>query len=197
MVAPVESSKEFVKVFFPKGEWYYLFDGKKYSGDQEVILESPIHKLPIFIKGGAIIPMQRPVQNTKEAVDELILHVYNGTSETHFEFYEDDGSTFKYESGAFAKRMIHFSPSGNTITLDKQEGNFESSLKSLKLVLHGFDELFQINVIGQLMKCEKVIHSFFLPLEKYDPINDPDSMGEEAVVTAVFNYTSERMEIRW
>ncbi len=74
LVAPVESTKEFVKVFFPEGEWYYLFDDKKYSGNQEVILESPIHKLPVFIKGGAIIPMQRPVQHTKEKVDELILH---------------------------------------------------------------------------------------------------------------------------
>ena len=76
MIAPVESTKEYVKVFFPSGEWYYLFDGKKIEGNREVVVESPIHKLPVFIKAGAIIPMQAPVMHAQEKVTELILHVY-------------------------------------------------------------------------------------------------------------------------
>ena len=197
MVAPVESQKEFVKVFFPEGDWYYLFDGKKYHGNQEVIVESPIHKLPVYVKSGAILPMQRPVQHTKEKVDELILHVYHGSRETHFEFYEDDGSSYQFESGDFAKRMIRFSPFTNKIILEKQEGNFRSLLNHMKLVLHGFDKLQQINVNGQLQNCQTIMNSFFLPLEKYDPINDPDSMGEEEVIVSHGNYSPERIEISW
>ena len=195
MVAPVESDKEFVKVFFPEGNWYYLYDGKKYKGDQEVILESPIHKLPVFIKAGAIIPMQRAVQNTKEVVTELILHVYNGDDDTQFELYEDDGSTFEYEKGVSAKRLIRFSPSGKTITLEKQSGSFKSLLTDLTLVLHGFgtDQTAEVN--GKSHKFEKKVHSLFLPLEKYDPINDPDSMGEETVLTTTFAYSSEEIVI--
>ncbi|CAN5368619.1 glycoside hydrolase family 31 protein [soil metagenome] len=197
MVAPVESDKEFVKVFFPKGNWYYLFDGRKFNGDQEVILESPIHKLPIFIKAGAIIPMQRPVQNTKEIVTELILHVYNGDDDTEFEFYEDDGSTFEYEKGISATRLIRFSPSAKTITIEKVQGSFISSLINLKLVLHGFDGVQSVNIQGGNHGLEPTVNALFLPLEKYDPINDPDTMGEERVLTTSAGYTSEEIVIQW
>jgi len=195
MVAPVESSQDFVKVFFPKGDWYYLFNGKKYTGDQEVIAECPIHKLPVFVKGGAIIPMQRPVQHTKEVVNEMILHIYNGEEETSFEFYEDDGSTFQYETGAFAKRIIRFSPSEKKITLEKSQGNYKGSLVHIKLVLHGFNAMESLCVNGTIEAVEPTTNTFFLPLEKYDPINDPDTMGEETVLSSTFEYTLEEIVI--
>src|SRR5690606_19983186 len=50
LVAPVESSKEFVKVYLPEGEWYYLFNGSKHDGNRELIIECPVHKLPVFIR---------------------------------------------------------------------------------------------------------------------------------------------------
>src|SRR5687768_3797255 len=59
MVIPVESNKEFVRVYFPKGNtWYSLYNGDKYNGNSDTILECPLHKLPVFVKSGAIIPMQ-------------------------------------------------------------------------------------------------------------------------------------------
>ncbi|HEV8512994.1 MAG TPA: TIM-barrel domain-containing protein, partial [Cyclobacteriaceae bacterium] len=78
LVAPVESNKELTKAFLPEGEWYYLYTGKIYSGNQEIMLECPIHLLPVFIKGGSVLPMQRAVSSTSEKTDELILHVYEG-----------------------------------------------------------------------------------------------------------------------
>ena len=197
LVAPVESNKDYVKVFFPEGDWYYLFDGKKYFGNQEVIVETPIHKLPVYVKAGAILPMQRPVQNTKETVEELVIHIYNGASETQFEFYEDDGASYQYESDDFARRMILFSPSQKKITLEKQVGNFKSLLKNVKLLMHGFVPLTQMSVNGQTITCHKDMNSFFLPLEKYDPINDPDSMGEEEVIISQFDYSAGQIVISW
>jgi alpha-glucosidase len=42
LVIPVESDKEFVKAYLPHGEWYSLYDGQKYGGNSEVILECPL-----------------------------------------------------------------------------------------------------------------------------------------------------------
>jgi alpha-glucosidase len=195
LVAPVESNKEFVRVFFPPGEWYYLFDGRKYQGDQEVILDCPIQMLPVYIKAGAIIPMQRPVQNTKEKVDELILHIYNGPNDTQFEFYEDDGATFAFEEGHLARRNISFRAADRKIILDKQVGKFETTLTSIKLVLHGFGNIQTVNVNGYDHECKPANNSYFLPLEKYDPINDPDSMGHEEVQVSYFNNSKDQLEI--
>jgi alpha-glucosidase len=63
LVAPVESTKEYVKVYFPEGDWYSLYDGKRFPGNNEVILECPVHRLPVFVKGGALIPMKPAISS--------------------------------------------------------------------------------------------------------------------------------------
>jgi alpha-glucosidase len=141
--------------------------------------------------------MQRPVANTKERVDELVLHVYYGDEATSFEFYEDDGVSYQFESGAIANRSLQFDPTMKTIRLDTQSGSYKSGFQSLKLVLHGFKGIEAVNVNGRTMKCEPITHSFFTPLEKYDPINDPDSMGDEQVLITQFAYSNSSIEISW
>jgi alpha-glucosidase len=64
LVVPVESDKEFVKVYLPEGTWYYLYNGQSYPGNMEIIVECPLRRLPVFVRSGAIIPMQPEVRNT-------------------------------------------------------------------------------------------------------------------------------------
>ena len=197
LVAPVESNQSFAKVLFPKGNWYSLFDGALTYGDREIIIETPIHRLPVFIKAGSVIPMQRPVMNSKEKVDELILHVYYGEEKSEFDFYEDDGSTFGFQSGDYAIRSITYDPQQKQLHIKRQQGSFVSQLKKVKLVLHGFQNLASVNVNGNTMACTTQQHSFFTPLEKYDPINEPDSMGEERIQMSQFEYSSNDVIIGW
>ncbi len=197
LVAPVESNKDFAKVFFPAGKWYSIFDGSVINGDQELIIETPIHRLPVYVKGGAVIPMQRAVNNTKETVNELILHVYHGEQTTSFEFYEDDGATYQFETGVYAKRSLEFIPANRMIKISAQSGEYKTDLQHVKLVLHGFSDVGSIRVNGQTKGCEPATHSFFTPLEKYDPINDPDSMGEEQVLICHFDYSNSSIDISW
>src|SRR5690349_7710251 len=79
LVVPVESTKDFVRVYFPEGNsWYSLYNGEKYRGHTEVILDCPLHRLPLFVKSGAIIPMQPVVSHTGEKCELLIIHLYAG-----------------------------------------------------------------------------------------------------------------------
>lgn len=185
LVAPVESDKGLVKVYLPSGNWYYLFDGKHYEGDQEIIVECPPHKLPIFIKGGAIIPMQQPAQNTKVKQSTLYLHVYQGQKNTSFDYYSDDGETFDYQRGMYSLRKIDYLPSEKKIVLNSPEGSFVSTVKTVKLMLHDFKHTtVKIDGTPVTLKTERL--EFFLPLEKFDPLYDPDTMGHEEVLTAEF-----------
>jgi alpha-glucosidase len=195
MVAPVESNRELLKVFLPEGDWYYLFNGEKYSGGREIIVETPIHKLPVFIKGGAILPMQKTLSNTKLKSDELILHVYKGAP-SQFELYEDDGETFTYQNGNFSRRLISYEPHQNKLVLAKNNGRFASPYKKLKLMLHGFSE-DEIFVNGQKKLLIPQLSSFFTPLEKYDPINEPDSFGEEELRVVEIEYTTDEIIFTW
>jgi len=141
MVAPFESSKEYGKIYFPEGVWYDLYNGSKENGNQEKVVPLTINKLPVYVKGGSIIPMQSLVQTTAEQPsDTLFVHVYNGDRANSFVYYEDDGKSFNYQKGDFYKRTIVFDPAKHTITFDAAGGNYKSHFKYIKLILHGFDQ---------------------------------------------------------
>jgi alpha-glucosidase len=197
LVCPVESTKEFVKIFLPAGNWYSLYDGVLLEGNRELIVECPIHKLPVFVKAGSLLPMQAPVMHTRELVTELILHVYTGQIDTTFDLYEDDGVTFAFESGASSLRRLSYKGQARKVTVGATEGSFQSSFKTLKIVVHGANHVKQLHANGKKVVASPVINAFFLPLEKYDPIIDPDSMGEEHVVEATVPLTREAVEITW
>jgi alpha-glucosidase len=196
LVAPAESNRELLKVFLPGGEWYDLYTGKMFSGNQEMIVESPIHKLPVFIKAGSVLPMQQAAAHTGVKQEEWILHIYCGKESSEFLYYADDGQTFEYQDGNSLKRLIQYQASENKVVISEEEGNYQTHFKTLKVVLHGADgnELFINNAKYELLQK---IHSFFSPLEKYDPIHDPDTMGEESVKVAIMEYSKSQIEIRW
>lgn len=196
LVAPVESTRDLVKVFLPEGDWYYLFDGRKYAGNQEIIIESPLHKLPVFIKAGAIIPAQKTLSNTTEKPTELVIHIYQGPSSS-FEWYEDDGATFKYQSNQFTKRIIELNSSANQLILHKAIGDYNSVYTRIKLVLHGFAHLNTVHRSGSSLHLADGTHSFFTPLSKYDPFSEPDSFGAEEIKSVVLDYTKEEVIFTW
>ena len=197
LIAPVESDRPFVKVYLPRGEWYYLYTGQKYSGESEVILECPLHKLPVFVKGGALIPMQPVKANTKVASDIVILHVYVGENSS-FTFYEDDGSTFDYQKGQYAIRHIRYDAGRRELVIDSSEGKYTSTLKRLKVVFHGLDyHAHKIDVNGSSQDLTREVNRFFAPLEKFDPIYDPEPAPQEDVHFIETVYTRDQLMFTW
>jgi alpha-glucosidase len=199
LVAPVESNKEFVKVYLPSADsWYYVYNGNRFSGNTEVIIECPLHRLPIFIKAGAIIPMQKSAAHTGEKNDQIIVHIYAGNSRSSFVFYEDDGATFDYQKNRFAKRLIEYDPHEKSIIFRNTDGDYKTDLKKLKLVLHGFDgAISSVNVNQLTRSISKTMNRFFTGLEKFDPIKDPEPAPEENVLVTEFDYTPGEIVIQW
>ena len=158
MVAPVESTKLSERVYLPQGEWYRLSTDQKYEGGDAVSVAAPLTDLPVFVKGGAIIPMQHVVQSTSDKGDGvLVLDVWNGEKQNTFTYYEDDGSSYDYEKGGYYKRSITFDPAKKTITLSPVEGTFTSKYAKLELVLHGFENAGRLKVNGKAVATGKLI----------------------------------------
>jgi alpha-glucosidase len=149
MVAPVESTKFNEDVYLPKGTWYRLSTGEKFEGAKTINVAAPLTDLPVFIKAGAIIPMQNVIQSTNEKGDGILeLNVWYGTEANSFVYYEDDGSSYDYQKGVYYKRTIHFDPAKSVISLSAAEGSFSSKYNKIKLVLHGFKgniKTFKVN----------------------------------------------------
>lgn len=147
LIMPQESGQSFAKVYFPEGDWYNLYNDGTENGNTEKLLELSPALLPVYVKAGSIIPMQSLVQSTIEKPsDTLTLHVYNGKTGNVFDYYEDDGDSYRYEQGDFYKRSIRFDPAAKNIILDKVTGSHLSKYRFIRLALHGFKEtLIKIN----------------------------------------------------
>lgn len=198
LVAPVESHKEFVKVYLPEGEWYSLYDGKKYPGNTEIIVECPVQRLPVFVKAGALIPMQPVKASTKEASDLLILHVYVSAHNTSFVHYEDDGSSFHYQQGEFSKRLLEYQADARKIVVGTATGKYTSQAKRLKVVIHGlYTQVDEVRINGQAASLSREVNQFFSALEKFDPIYDPEPAPSEDVYVVEMEYSAEAIEIEW
>ncbi|MDB5088728.1 MAG: alpha-glucosidase [Mucilaginibacter sp.] len=139
LVAPVESTKFIEDVYLPADEWYRLSTDEKFTGGRSIIADAPLTDLPVFIKAGAIIPMQNIIQSTNEKGDGILeINVWYGNEANSFVYYEDDGLTYDYEKGDYYKRVISFDPGKRMISFSEVEGSFVSKYDKIKLVLHGF-----------------------------------------------------------
>jgi alpha-glucosidase len=198
LIAPVESNKDFVKVYLPEGDWYYLYNGKKYHGNHEYIMECPVHRLPVFVKAGAIIPMEPAKSHTGEKSEHLHLHIYKDVVNSSFVYYEDDGISFDYKENKFAKRLIEYKPLLNKVVIHATEGNYKSTVKNLKIVFHGFGQTLEsVSVNNHSHECRHSVNQYFSGLEKYDPIKDPEPAPQEDVMVMELAYSRDEITINW
>jgi alpha-glucosidase len=113
------------KTYLPEGNWIDYWTGKKYTSKQEVISEKQIHGGPLFVKSGAIIPFQKPMDYIGERpVDTLIVKVYP-EKRSSFMLLEDDGVSFEYEKGAIARTRFDCTATNKQIEIDiTREGSY-------------------------------------------------------------------------
>jgi alpha-D-xyloside xylohydrolase len=69
LVAPVitEGARDKL-VPFPPGEWFDWWTGQQVVGGEAQVIEAPLSTLPLFLRGGGIIPMLRPTIDTMSPV---------------------------------------------------------------------------------------------------------------------------------
>ena len=120
-------------IYLPKGTWYDWFTGEAYEGGRIINnFDTPLWKLPVFVKGGAIIPMTAPNNNVKEIDRALRMYeIYPGGT-TSFTEYDDDGVTEMYRAGHFTTTLIeqNCDAKGNvTVTINPTKGNFDGFVK--------------------------------------------------------------------
>jgi alpha-glucosidase (family GH31 glycosyl hydrolase) len=113
-------------VYFPGGEWIDYETGERITGRQYKSFLTPLEVLPLYVRAGAIIPMQPEMQWVDEfPADVLTLDVYpSGAS--GYELYEDDGETMNYAEGVFSRTRFTstLTSEGWTFTADPPVGAY-------------------------------------------------------------------------
>jgi alpha-glucosidase len=109
------------KVWLPKGEWIEWPTGKRFTGPATVDRAFSIDQIPVYLRAGAIVPMQPPMLYTgQKPVDPLIVNVWPlapGTSSS-YEVYEDSGVAVEYQKGVFARTPLKATQTGDTLRVE-------------------------------------------------------------------------------
>jgi hypothetical protein len=108
MVAPVyDDSPIRNDIYLPAGRWMDYWNGQEYFGPTVINgFETPLEKLPVFVKAGAIIPMYPEMLHDREKPkDPVTLDIYP-SGKSSFSLYEDDGVTQDYRAGLSARTLI-------------------------------------------------------------------------------------------
>ena len=109
--------------------WYDLYSGKYYEGGQQIKAAAPYERMPIFVKAGSILPMGPDLQYTDEKpADTVTLFVYMG-ADADFVLYEDEGSNYNYEKGAYSQVPIHYDAGKRSLVIGDRKGSFKGMLK--------------------------------------------------------------------
>lgn len=112
LVAPVTSPGDPAEVefWFPPGVWYDWFTGERHTGPALEKLTVPLERMPVFVRAGAIIPLEGSV-----------LRVFPGTGRTTI--YDDAGNNLDYLRGEYG--LTRIAQRRGRLTIGALKGRFD------------------------------------------------------------------------
>lgn len=153
-------------IYLPEGTWYDYFSGKPYVSDGAIVLnnyQTPLWKVPVFVKAGAIIPMVNPNNNPSQINQHLRIYEIWPSGHSEMIEYDDDGTTEEWRKGEFSQTRISSDLSAKgvlKITIDPTTGSYKDMTvnQSTELRIPATAEPKSVTVFvgGKKLKCVKV-----------------------------------------
>lgn len=120
-------------VYLPgSGVWYDFWTGEKHEGGVTIDRECPIDIMPIYVRGGSILPIGPDVQYAEEKRwDNLEIRIYPG-ADGEFTLYEDENDNYNYEKGVYSVINFKWDDTKRELSIADREGEFPGMLKKRK-----------------------------------------------------------------
>ncbi len=129
LVAPITQYKERERSVYlpPSANWYNYWTGQP-AASGTVSSPAPYDEIPVFVRAGSIIPYEPEMQYVGEKPsDPITLYIFAG-ADGEFALYEDQGTTFDYEKGAFSEILIRWDDKTSTFMIGERRGDFNGML---------------------------------------------------------------------
>src|SRR6267154_1131311 len=167
-VAPVTTDMvDAEEISLPPGEWYDFWTNAKLSSKEKFTLQPRLDEMPIYVRAGAIVPMQPLVQSTEETPNgPLELRVYlpnsNASGDCRWTLYQYDGHTYAYQKGEILRVNYSCQVSSGAVTLSSttEKSAYQPWWNSVKLTIYG-----ALTSLKEVRIGEQVIHEW-----RYDNI---------------------------
>jgi alpha-D-xyloside xylohydrolase len=132
LVAPVgEYQARSRSVYLPSGSrWYDFYTNRIIDGGERIAADAPASRMPLFVKAGSIVPVGPAIEYTNQKPKAAVtLFVYTG-ADGAFELYSDDGESYAYQKGGFARIPLHYDEAKRTLTIGARQGSFKGMIKN-------------------------------------------------------------------
>ncbi|HPR34546.1 MAG TPA: glycoside hydrolase family 31 protein [Anaerolineaceae bacterium] len=106
-------------VWLPAGQWFDFFTNETFEGGQWLTLQADQSQIPVFVKAGAIIPMDAESQGNGVKLPSRLHIKFFAGADGSYQIYEDDGETQSYLNGDFARTNFSQRLSDETLKLTK------------------------------------------------------------------------------
>jgi alpha-glucosidase len=126
-------------VNLPPGTWYDFWNAKPLTAKDKLELRPKLDELPLYVRAGAIVPMQNVIQYTGETpAGPLELRVYPGDN-CHGALYQDDGHSYDYQKGVFLRVAYSCVVANNGVTVSShiEKDGFKPWWNTTELKVYG------------------------------------------------------------
>jgi len=133
LIAPVvEKGALERKLYLPEGVWYDWWTNKKEAGKNHITRKVDLATMPIYVRAGAIIPLDPIRQYTDEPVNEpTTIQVYSGDN-GEFSLYDDDGRTLDYTKDIFSVILFRWDEVNRTLIISPENKMTGSNMQRRK-----------------------------------------------------------------
>jgi alpha-glucosidase/alpha-D-xyloside xylohydrolase len=120
LVAPVLDKNARQRThYLPAGLWWDYWSGARITGGRDVARDVDLGTMPLYVKAGAIIPMGEVKQHTGAIAGQPVTFTVYPGADGRFTWYEDDGVSFEYESGAYFRADCAWNDAARTLTVTR------------------------------------------------------------------------------
>ena len=106
--------------------WYHFGTNRWYAGGQEVITSVDNATIPVFVRGGSILPYGPVLQYSEQQTDEPTeIRIYPG-ADAEFTLYEDDGYSNDYKDGKCSRIKLQWDDSNRELTIGARQGSYDN-----------------------------------------------------------------------
>ena len=121
LVAPMFAGESNRTVYLPAGDWFDFWTHERISGGKFITATNGVGQIPLFVKGGTLLPLAEPIEFVKpDTCFEITVYMV-GDKPADFPLCEDDGLTTAFAKGEQNQIVLHASGDDYSI---RRTGNY-------------------------------------------------------------------------
>lgn len=148
-------------VYLPKGVWYDYWTNKRHDGGTTITVDAPLETVPMFVRGGAIIPTGPALRYVGEKPsDPITFAVYpdiDGSASSTL--YEDDGLSPAYKQDGFRRTTVDVKrvAGGYAVTVNAPSGRYNPGPRKFAFLIYSAGRVPRVTTVADDGTGRKIV----------------------------------------